>query len=300
MLEISILVTTLDEIRPYLENVTSHGDYISASCIFHDDKDPSLLVYPDGYYCLGCFAKGSLERLGKALRGKTPLVWTKPSKRRKSPFWGFLKRFGSIEGIVRAAHNVLLAYPSQGLYLKRRKIDKLVTRCQLGWLDGWYVFPVFEENGTLISVVMRASPLIEQETGMRYLLHGSDGTAHEGSLYVPDWKLALESDYVIACYGIIDSLSLVSLGLPGLTWSAGKNLPAYALDQFRKPIYVIPDSNEEIDGYKLAASLGWRGEAVILDYPPGMKDINDMVMEGLIDGKLGRRFGSSSRTVVGG
>jgi hypothetical protein len=181
---------------------------------------------------------------------------------------------------------------TQNDYFKRRKIDSMIQTSRLGWLEGWYTFPIFQENGRLVSVVLRASPAIEASTGKRYVLPHKT-VVSDYYLYVPDWELINNSDYVILCFGIIDALTLASLGLPGLTWSAGKNVPPDTLAQFRKPIFIVPDSNEEIDAYKLAGSLGWRGHVVDVEYPIGTKDLNDLHTEGLLNGdRLARCFGS--------
>ena len=289
-------MSELDDLVPYLENVSQHGHYVRAECVFHDDSDPSMLVFSDGYNCLGCGAKGTLKRLKRALTGTKPRTLARATKRSPSPFWAFLRRFGGIQEIVDIAHSMSI---TQNDYFKRRKIDSMIQISRLGWLEGWYTFPIFQENGRLVSVVLRASPAIEASTGKRYILPHKT-VVSDYYLYVPDWELINNSDYVILCFGIIDALTLASLGLPGLTWSAGKNVPPAALDQFRKPIFIIPDSNEELDAHKLAGSLGWRGHAVNVDYPIGTKDLNDLHLEGLLNGnRLARCFGSGGRVSNG-
>lgn len=279
----------LKELAAHLQRVSWHGEYIKALCPFHQDREPSLLVYPDGYFCLSCHAKGSLERLRANLRGVRPQTRIRIPKKGVNPFWKWYRKFGDQEKIVEIAHSLLLSQKSYGYYLRDRKIDSMIKRCTLGWLEGWYVFPIFSKSAILETVVLRASPLTQAKTGVRYLTPPEP----EGALYVPDWETSEKSPYLLVCYGIIDALSLASIGLPAATWNIGKILPAYALESFRKPIFVLPDSGEEIDAHKLAGQLGWRGHVHLLDYPPGLKDPSDLLQEGLLDGQfLDRSFRS--------
>jgi hypothetical protein len=177
---------------------------------------------------------------------------------------------------------LLISQDSYSHYLHDRKIEKLIKKCKLGYLEGYYIFPIYSKSAILEGVVIRASPFTQAHTGFRYLTP----QAQEGALYVPDWELLDQFPYLVICYGLIDALSFVSIGLPAATWSIGKNLPAYALESFRKPIFIIPDSGEEVDAYQLAGQLSWRGHVYQLDYPAGLKDPNDMLVEGLLDGRL--------------
>ncbi len=41
-------------------------------CPFHDDRTPSLKLYPDHYYCFGCHAHGDVVDLVTRLTGLRP------------------------------------------------------------------------------------------------------------------------------------------------------------------------------------------------------------------------------------
>jgi hypothetical protein len=49
-----------DEFRRFTDRV---------KCIFHDDPNPSLRLYPNGYYCFGCKAKGDIIDLIQKITG---------------------------------------------------------------------------------------------------------------------------------------------------------------------------------------------------------------------------------------
>jgi len=52
------------------------------------------------------------------------------------------------------------------------------------------------------------------------------------------------------------------------------------LDEYRKQIIILPDKGEEDTARKLASRLGWRGKVLVLDYPDGCKDPNDLLVKG--------------------
>ncbi len=42
-------------------------------CIFHDDKEPSMKLYPNNYYCFGCGAHGDVIDLVQAIFNEKPV-----------------------------------------------------------------------------------------------------------------------------------------------------------------------------------------------------------------------------------
>jgi hypothetical protein len=183
------------------------------------------------------------------------------------------------EDFCAIAHDVLSRFlPTLGWYLERRQVIDRVESCQLGWWNGWYTVPFFKHGHIFDGFVMRASLSVQQATHRRFHM-----PAHSmGKLYVPDWNLIDSSPYVVVVYGLFDALTLSSLRLPVVTGNCGKEgVTAELLEQFRKPIWIVPDKGEELTGRKLMNKLGWRGHLIELEYPKTCKDPNDYVMSGL-------------------
>jgi len=98
-------------------------------------------------------------------------------------------------------------------------------------------------------------------------------------IYSPSWKKVQKADLVYLTFGMIDSISLHLLGFASISTTTGKSARPEALVSIRKPICIIPDKGEEKSALHLAASLGWRGKVLKIDWPDGCKDCNDMLVK---------------------
>lgn len=261
-----MLPITLEQLSEKLERVTWHGKYFSAKCVFHDDNSPSLLVYPDGAYCLGCQKRVSLKSLWSKVSGGKVVVRETPGRLFD---WG---AYGSLEQLADTAHETLINYRDTfGRYLDVRGIGSCIKDNWLGWEKGWYTVPLFSNLREFSGIVIRASPAIQAVHKIRYLFP----PGQQPLLYVPSWRRIV--DRVLVVFGIIDALALSALGYPVVTSTHGQNFPASLLDPIRLPITIIPDRGEEQMARKLVSNLGWRGRLQLLDYPEGTKDPADLV-----------------------
>lgn len=270
------LNTALDELADKLEHVQWHGEYFAASCAFHSpDSRPSMMVYPDGYKCLGCGAHGSIKYLAQKLNSTNIFIVQEP-KTNAFPMWNnWLRQFKTWEGVVNAAHHNLISYPQYRKYFVDRRVDDETVECELGYLDGWYMFPVYDKNGELQTIVVRAGR--STNTDVKYALRPRQNP-DDSFLYVPDWSKIDEYRDVYIPFGIIDALSLLCIGLPSVTGTTGHALHPRLLEQFRAPIWIIPDRNEDKPAVELYSGLGWRGRLLYLDYPQDCKDSNDVLV----------------------
>lgn len=267
---------TLESVVRKLVSVRDHGRYVSATCVFHSpDNHPSMLVYPDGFICLGCGAKGSISKLQKQLNGWMPPANVGASK----PTVHLLPTdLYELNEVYRTAHQTLLKFDDPlGLYLKNRGLHGRIVPQKLGYLDGWYIIPVFDEHKQLLGVVARAGQHVQDSTGARFNIPRGQQTL----VYVPDYNIMESNDYLVVVYGMLDALSLCELGIPVCTPTSGKDsLHPKHLDKYRKRIIIIPDKNEEDTAIRLRDGLGWRGDVLILDYPDNTKDPNDLLVKG--------------------
>lgn len=290
---------TLDDIRDLL-HMPGSGAYIMIVCPFHDDHNPSCKVDSRGYFCFGCSARGSLDYLHNKL--VDPNYVPPPREPFKSPWWKWYDRYGSDEGICKAAHANILRIPLYGKYLERRGIANAVGDLLIGYLDKHFTFPIFDPSGKIVGMVARAL----DGGPTKYIT----APGQEEMLYVPDWEHVTEASYAIVVYGIIDAITLFLLGYPAVTGSAGKYLPAKLLTDFRKPVFVVPDLGEEDAASNLFRYMGWRGNIVCIDYPEGTKDANDLLTHGhtkllketldnAIVGRTDKRLGDRDRDGFG-
>lgn len=264
----------LTELENYLEGVTWHGDYLSACCVFHEDNNPSMLVFDNGFKCLSCNERGSLQKLLTELNRSDFVKRDRVFSKSGTP-WGRLLSARSIPELAWDAHQLIKRNPSQGYYLRRRGIAEAIDELRLGWMEGYYFFPILSKTKQVIGLVIRGGESIEQLAGTTYLIPPDQPPM----LYVPSWKLIEEQEEIRLVYGIIDAITLFLLGKAVVTGSAGKFSNPELLDSIRKPIIIIPDHNEDEDGLKLASNLGWRGKVNRILYPEDSKDCNDLFLK---------------------
>lgn len=273
---------TYSDFLSILPMATEYSRYITGICPFHSDNDPSLLVFRDGWFkCLGCGKNGTWKTLWNKLKGQPVQIMPERSTRWDTP--NVDKE--SVEAVCYQAHEDLLQFPSLGWYLEMRGISGRIEVNQIGYWEGWYTFPVYNENYEFKGGVFRAAPHVQEATGLRYWTRG------DPTIYVPDWNLARKSSYLYVVFGIIDALVLSDLRLPVATATSGKDsFQAEWLDSFRSDIIIVPDKGEDVNikagsvtegtAWKLARKLGWRGSVKVLDYPDGMKDPADFYAAG--------------------
>ena len=264
----------LNELENYLEGVSWHGDYLSACCVFHDDSNPSMLVFENGFKCLSCDEKGSLQKLLARINQSDILKQLPPSTRSKSPWYRWLNG-RSVQELSWDAHQLLKRNPSQGIYLRERGIGGAIESLMLGWLEGYYFFPIRSKEKQVNGLVVRGGKSLQEFAGIRYMTPPGQSP----TLYVPSWELIEEQEEIRIVYGIIDAITLFLLDFAVITGSAGKSINPELLAQFRKPIIIIPDQNEDADGLKLAGNLGWRGTVNRISYPENSKDCNDLYLK---------------------
>lgn len=254
-----------DSLQERLENVRCYSDYFMASCVFHSDRNPSLMVHEDGFKCLSCNAKGSLNRLEQKIGSHF-----RPSHNTVSNILPNWKRwefeYGDLQGIAEHAHKTLKRYPQFQGYLKKRRIHEYIEKAFLGYCDGWLLVPVYDMAHNLVDIVCRA---VNGKGGTRYVIRPKNEIR---PCFCPNWKETLASDQIYVVYGIVDALGLAIMGLPVVTGMTGKSLNADLLLPLRKRFIILPDAGEEREAHKLANQLGWRAKVKELSYPTGTKD----------------------------
>ena len=265
---------SLEDVADYLEDYHKYTNYGMARCVEHEDHNPSMRVGEWGYKCMSCGAKGNLVKLYELVSGKVVIR----EKRQWNPsalIWDKWKdRFGSIPNIAKVAHENLKNNPDLGNYLQVRKIDSQIKNLKLGFLDGWYTFPIFNEFGEIEGIVGRASPTIQTKY-IRYSVSRDCPI----KLYVPNWREVLKSPDIFIPYGTVDAVTLQICGYPSLTGISGHEMKASNLERFRKRLWLIGDKGDEKNALELQTQVGWRMQVLFLDYPEDCKDPSDVYVK---------------------
>lgn len=271
-----------DDLQDKLEDVHVYSNYFMCRCIFHDwtSHTASLMVHDDGeFHCLACPAHGNIEYLAKVVgyKNRQPSHLTR-SQSHILPKWkNWERQFGDVQDIAKKAHKFLLDHPEFAGFFKKRGIYHFLEQGYFGYLDGWNLFPVFDDKHRVIDIVVRAW---KGKGDIRYVLH-PDQERQSPYVYVPDYDKIKSAQKVYITFGIIDAWSLYAIGLPSITGTSGKSLSA---SQVKKQIgdkyfVIIPDRYEEQDAYELAGELGWKASVKRLHWLDGTKDCDEVRMQ---------------------
>lgn len=259
----------LDDLNEILHGKMYDG-YIATICLWHSDHTPSLFIYPDTYLCKSCGKFGSSEQLLKLL--KTHSIPHRPvvtKQQPRNPITRWINLYGSLAKAMYIAHKQLMKTGSVYLTEQRKITQATCKELGIGMMDGWYSQPIFNEKHQVIGCTARVG---QHFPGRLYMIPFHQDP---NMLYVTDHKRIKDTDRVYLTFGIYDSITLYQLGLATISTTTGKRLDPSALDNIRKPIYIIPDLGEEQEAHQLANCLGWRGR--VLNLPDTLsKDVNEL------------------------
>ena len=260
-----------------LERSKDMGKYMTGLCPFHSDVNtPSLLVYKDGWFkCLStnCNRNGTWKTLWNKLSGQPIQIHPETRTLYATPMG--LDAYESLEVLCYQAHMDLEQFPNWGWYLEMRGLTDAIEIAEIGYHRGWYTFPVHDKEHNFVTAVFRSAPHIQNAINVRYYCK------HAPVMYVPDWNLMKKAEYILVVFGMLDALTVNKLRYPVVTSTAGADtFKAEWLDEYRRPVYVLPDKGEERTAMKLAGQLGWRGNVHLLRYPENCKDANDYLIHG--------------------
>ena len=270
----------LYEINEAVYDSKLYDHYVLMRCIFHDDKNPSLLVYEDKYKCLSCDAFGDTKDLLLRLQSHSIIPQGKPQHKIRNPFTRWMKE-DSLFQVLKIAYHYLRDFPQQGIYLRKRKVTpNMISKLKLGYLDGFYLIPILDTSQKPVGAITRVGETIK---GARYFVPRDQDP---NLLFSPDWDQVRESKELYLTFGVFDAMAIHQCGKAAMSTTTGKRLHPSVLQDFRKRIIIFPDSGEEADGKKLANQLGWRGRVLVHDWPIGMKDPHNLFMAGQLQGIL--------------
>lgn len=260
----------LDEIKERLDRAVQYDNYILARCPFHSpDRNPSFFVYADYYRCASCGVGGKTASLIDRLSGV--YIHKVEEPRFYNPFRGWEKRFGFLRETLKFAYQYGQTYPTYLEYVYNRGItNETVRTLKLGYLDRYITIPLIQER-KIIGAVARS---VNEK---HYFVPKEQ---NPDILFIPNENLFNESETVYLVFGMFDCLTLYQFGLPVMTTTRGIVRSGVTFQHIRKRIIVIPDKGEEKTAARLVASLDWRGKLLLLDYPVGTKDINDLHVKG--------------------
>lgn len=269
-----------------------YSDYFSALCPYHDDTSPSLLVYANGFVCMACNERGSLDKLARKW-GEEPA----PVRKSRSPRLPFSQ--AELEDVYLEAHLQLMRRKIGLDYLHRRGLtDEVIERNLIGFYRGFYTIPVFEgmkrEELVRTGIVVRVHPKFEDKFGTRYAIYG------KSKYYLPPNR-ADNTDYpnlIVITFGIFDAIVMNMAGVYTISTVHGKGRldPSFLNDI--SPFYmiaVVPDKGEEAEARHLATRLGLRAFVVNLHYDSDTKDPNDLWSRGVLVEQLRQKLASYHR-----
>jgi hypothetical protein len=276
------MAVDLNTLEPLLDEVRwTHDGKLKALCPFHEETNPSFYVTASRYRCFGCNASGRTSELRSRLAdlpGRVKYPAKRGAKRKRKYKRIYLPTdIEELERLAMDAHLTLVNWEGYYVgYLEKRGVDGRIQPQMIGWWDGWYSIPVFDEIHGFQGVVLRASPGIESDYS-KYMMP----TNQRPMMYVPDWRLLKREKVIFIVFGMLDALTLCDLRMPVVTTTAGAaSFDPVWLDDYRRRVYVIPDKEPSVErehARELLSGLDWRGEIIDLKFPDGCKDCNDFL-----------------------
>lgn len=257
----------LDLVRERLGGRQFDG-YISTYCPFHSDNNPSLLVFPDTYKCLACGAWGKTSSLVSTPYAHKPRKVKMPVRPR------------DVSKFATRAYEFLHNNDQFQAYAYSRGIGDMIYKCQIGFWEGFYTFPIYDHMRNTRNIVYRAGSYAESIGSPKYVCRGEQG------VYCPDWMWTLDPGHTVlfVVFGIIDAIVLAMLKFPVVTSTNGmRGVKASWFDTWRTRIVVVPDEGEGQVAEDLANQLGWRGDVLYLDYDNETQDPADYAKAGRLE-----------------
>lgn len=246
----------------------TYDNYMAGICPFHEDNKPSLLVFKDGWFrCLACGVSGNYDKLWRKLQG-----WDASKVVKEATSFSGVQlpsNLEELEVVLGEAHEALMKFDQFRWYLKNRGVENRIEICRLGWLNGWYTIPIYNQQMKVTGAVARANTTIQEATGQRFM----QPPGQRAQMYCPSWPYYESRKTLAVVFGMFDALAISDLGFAVVTSTAGKDSfkPEW-LDGWRKKIVIIPDEGEYSSAMKLADKLGWRATVYKVDYPEDVKD----------------------------
>lgn len=268
---------TLDDFID-LPSAQKFENYVTLVCPWHESYPVrnSLFVYRDYWICKSCNKQGKDHNyLLHALNAGSTIHFEQ--KKFHNPWNDWIKQYGSTLQVCQEAYRSLKTFPQQMYYLINRGIPEPEIRAlKLGYLSGYYIIPMFGFGGGLSGAVARKSTgFLDQSS--KYITPNKTYQDNHRLLYVPGgWERLERAESVFLTFGILSAVSVYLLGVAAMSTVSGTTIDPSALDNIRKPIYIIPDFKEEDKAHKLADKLGWRGKVLIPEYTDTLYDPNDL------------------------
>lgn len=248
-------------------------------CIFHDDRHPSMIVFPDTYKCYSCGAFGKTQHLLNQLTSHV-IPRRQAEVAVKNPFYTLLRR-DSLPLTLKRAYKALQGHPALQMYMRERGFTpETIQKTHIGYTDGFFLIPIVDDAQRPVGALARSDGTLPNS---RYFVpHGQESSL----LYSPDWQRVYDADSFYLTFGTLDAISIDQCGKPAVSTTSGKRVRPEWFSDFRKKIKIFSDFGEEKEALKLTAGLGWRGSVVKYHYPYGLKDPNDLLKTGILQGIL--------------
>jgi DNA primase len=291
------------------------GSKLTASCPFHEDENPSLVVYPEtrSFYCFGCGASGdvidfvrrtqglgfraALERLNNGTDGADGPVLAAPNPPRDGLSLDDRMILTAASAIY---HETLMRTPAARKYLEDRAIGQpVIRRCRLGYSDG----------RSLRQYLQRRRLSLRRAIQMGLLWKGG-GETMAGRIVVPElrgeqcvWMVGRALDdarqpkyrglslpkpvlgyervrgrpRVFVTEGPFDYLTGVGWSLP-ICALQGTRVQARRLSFLERARRVLIVFDNDEPGREAACELAGRlgQRARVVELPEGVKDLNDL------------------------
>ncbi len=256
-----------------------YGHYQAICCPYHDDNNPSMLVFEKHAICLACGKRVRIEKLLRDLQLSNPILLKQSERVAVLPIRNYANLY--IESLSGATHPFFLAY------IQERKIERASAFFRLGFLPdtGHVTIPIYLDHRSdfVGGIFLRA---IYENNFTRYQYKTNSPVS-----FYPNPSSKATGIWFVT-FGAFDALSIWECGFNAITTMTKKvsNSAIEVLANFIQSndfvLYFVPDYGEEHEAYQYSSALGVRTTVRVLSYMEGMKDPNDLHRKGLLQVQL--------------
>lgn len=276
---------------------------VKIRCLWHDENDPSLTIWPDRMFCFGC--RESMDLIDfvawrEQIDGDD-YSFDRVLEVVASKYVGLVPAPPPSRPIVRQAVRVMptnvadylhkqLNHSRRAWLYSRGLTDETIDREKLGYEGHAFAIPVWSESGELLTVRYRRDDDALGDRVETYSKYWGIKGRNDPMLYnVRAFKLVEEWGWIVICEGELDAIRLYQEGLPAVSATNGANaLDENLAEQIKKikPAKIIlaydQDEGGRINGIRVARMFGRRGR--VMRWPPSMgKDVTEYLKKASVE-----------------
>lgn len=265
----------LNDVEPYLPPYRKSGKALTTTCVFHEDRKPSMAVYEDGFKCFSCGEHGSLWYLLKQLKGEPmePIKNVITNKQFDKPKYNLEAIWAKLPMLPKEVQETL--EETKGVYgdwFQEMMGWRWHTNEIKGWSEG--IFIPYNYQGKMLSARLRrmeGEPRFMGLPGAEAMPYNLDRITHP-TVYVTEGETDCLS---------LEYLNIPAVGIPGATVGTAIRKLMLEANKYETKLVVLPDNDQagrDFASRVRAAAFDYSVAVDVHSVPEGYKDVSDFYL----------------------